>query len=142
MDGENYIAYFASTGSGKSLSIFLPALARHFGLIITIVPMVALRQNLASRFKALGIWYADWDLEKQQGDVNVLLAMPEHISTRPFERFVQMTQSTGRLARIVVNECHYVLFTSSKFRPHLKRLREIVTKSTLITYLSATVLPS
>jgi superfamily II DNA helicase RecQ len=58
MDGKNYIAYIAGTGSGKSLSIFLPALAGNFGLIIAIVPMIALRQDLASRCEALGIWYA------------------------------------------------------------------------------------
>jgi superfamily II DNA helicase RecQ len=67
--------------------------------------------------------------------------MLEHITTRTFKGFIKRTRSSGRLARIIVNECHYVLFTSLSFRPQLKRLQAIATKETPLTLLSVTVPP-
>jgi hypothetical protein len=67
--------------------------------------------------------------------------MLEHITTQTFKGFIKRTRGSRRLAYIIVNECHYVLFTSLSFRLQLKRLQAITTKETLLTLLSATIPP-
>jgi len=55
MRGDTVVTYIASTGAGKSLAFLLPYCYRDYRQSIVIVPLAALRQDIATHCKALYI---------------------------------------------------------------------------------------
>jgi len=66
---------------------------------------------------------------------------PESAVSKTFAGFINQLQEMQQLDRIVVDECHTVLDSSSQFRPKLKQLGELSLIGVQMVYLTATLPP-
>jgi superfamily II DNA helicase RecQ len=124
------------TGGGKSL-IFMAA-AVNFdetkaGLVtVVIVPLVALLLDLQERLREKGIAVCNWsDLDagsRSRYNFRTLLITVDGAATDTFLEYLHLLSNLRKLARIVLDEVHYVLM-SEHYRPLFKflpRMRQIL----------------
>jgi superfamily II DNA helicase RecQ len=114
------------TGGGKSMSFMLPAYCVPGGTSIVIVPLVALRDDLRSRCKELGIASIIWQRDRGNPPATIVFVTPETAVTKGFRDWVNGVVATGQLDRVVVDECHVLLDGSEEFRNDLTRLGGII----------------
>ena len=107
------------TGSSKSLLFLLPlSLEAHEYITIIIVPLVALRIDLVRRCRHYGIRTEEWHRDtRPPSDIRVLLVTPEAAMGESFTFYLNRLRTTGRLRRIVIDECHLILDANGVFRP-------------------------
>lgn len=139
MSGETVVAFIAGTGSGKSLTFLLPACFPGYGQTIVIVPLAALRHDIAEQCKQHSIRVSVWADGHCDQSASIILATPECIAQPSFVEMAQRLSSTGSLERIVVDEFHYVLLPDHTYRPHLLDLRKVTQFGVRLTLLSATI---
>jgi len=65
--------------------------------------------------------------------------MPESLQVPSFVAFMDRMHLSGRLARVVVDECHLALNENWAWRPALQRLDGLVKAATQLVYLTATL---
>jgi superfamily II DNA helicase RecQ len=139
---EPFILAIMPTGGGKSLLFMLPAAASRDGVTIVIVPMVALRQDICERSNEKGIPCAEWDGKRPPYHTRIILATPESAVTAAFGRFVEEKKRAYQLERIVIDEYHMILESTDRWRPKVRRLKEIAGRGVQVLYLTATLPPS
>jgi hypothetical protein len=130
------------TGTGKSVLFMLPAWAESGGTTVVIIPLIGLRYDMLRRCDELGISCVEWVGGRSPPDAaSIVLITPEAALDGDGSTFINRLRQTRRLDRIVIDECHVVLNTESKFRPKLRMLGELARVETQMVLLTATLPP-
>lgn len=137
------VAYVAATGSGKSLVFELPMKLPGHGMTLLVVPLVALKADLADRLRGLGMRPILWNTGDDEDETaDVVITTPEQVATSSsLKAFLQRQRSAQRLSRIVIDEVHYVLQVDPTFRPHIQALGRLTAYGVPLTFLTATLSP-
>jgi superfamily II DNA/RNA helicase len=144
---ERDVLVVLPTGGGKSLLFMLPAFMETGRTTVVVVPLVALTSDTQMRCTQAGLSCAAW---KSGEDVAVLastecprllLVSVEIAGTVRFIGFLLNLLAQGRLARIVVDECHLAV-TWSSFRPRMRDLVGLRRVAVPLVLLTASLPPS
>lgn len=113
------------TGGGNTLLFLLPT-AVESGRYTTVViyPLVALRKEVEGRARERKISIQVFSESMSPGAADVLLTSVEHCLSPGFQNHLGRLHGEGRLARIVVDECHLAL-TASSWRPALQDMEHV-----------------
>ncbi|KAI1670755.1 hypothetical protein L13192_06271, partial [Pyrenophora tritici-repentis] len=131
-----------TAGESKSLLFMLPAWAEQGGTTVVVVPLIALRGDMAQRCKKLGISCVEWQSRRPPDAAAVVLVTPESAVGEEFATFLNRLRATRQLDRIVIDECHIVLNRQYTFRKQMQQLGKLVAVETQMVMLTATLPPS
>jgi superfamily II DNA helicase RecQ len=142
LEGESLVVYVDRTGGGKSLLFMLPAAQPNYGLTIVFLPLVTLRIDLLRRCAELKIPCQVWTRATQDSQRGLLLTTSETLDgSAELQSYIRRNAAQGLIARLVIDECHYPLVTTSRFRPVFKRLGRITSFEIPMTLMTATLPP-
>ncbi|MBC7603218.1 MAG: DNA helicase RecQ [Ramlibacter sp.] len=125
------------TGGGKSLCYQIPAIARQragHGVTIVVSPLIALMHDQVGALHEAGVEAAFLNstlsmqeassVEKRmlRGDVTLVYAAPERVTTPRFLSQLQAMNDNGRLALFAIDEAHCVSQWGHDFRPEYRAL--------------------
>ena len=126
LSGSSDVVAILPTAAGKTVCFLLPCfIERNQKCSIVIVPLVALKAELYDRCCRYGLSAAMWRKAhcnpNSWNGIDVFLVSMEHLDWDSFHSFSRKLASSGKLARIVVDEAHLSVLWAS-FRPCLYRL--------------------
>ncbi|MDP3619124.1 MAG: DNA helicase RecQ [Ramlibacter sp.] len=125
------------TGGGKSLCYQIPAIARQRagrGVTIVVSPLIALMHDQVGALHEAGVDAAFLNstlsmdeasaVEKRmlRGEVTLVYAAPERVTTPRFLSQLQAMHENGRLALFAIDEAHCVSQWGHDFRPEYRAL--------------------
>ncbi len=125
------------TGGGKSLCYQIPAIARQqagHGITVVISPLIALMHDQVGALHEAGVqaeflnstlsWQAAARVEQRllQGDITLLYAAPERITTPRFLEQLDALQARRALSLFAIDEAHCVSQWGHDFRPEYRAL--------------------
>lgn len=141
IDDRPEVVAVLATGAGKSLLYQLPARLPGAGTTLLIVPLIALKQDTVRRCGQLGIAAAVWrpDAPPAPGSALVIASIDQAVLPA-FLAYAYALEAQGRLARIVVDECHLV-HTAADYRKAMDQVRQLRALGCPILCLTATLPP-
>jgi ATP-dependent DNA helicase RecQ len=125
------------TGGGKSLCYQIPAIARQRagrGVTIVVSPLIALMHDQVGALHEAGVdaaflnstldWAGTQDVERRlsRGEVTLLYAAPERVTTPRFLSLLDGLRERGQLALFAIDEAHCVSQWGHDFRPEYRGL--------------------
>jgi ATP-dependent DNA helicase RecQ len=125
------------TGGGKSLCYQIPAIARQragLGLTIVVSPLIALMHDQVGALHEAGVEAAFLnsslsgeeanavEQRLRRGDITLLYAAPERITTPRFLAQLDMLHAQGQLSLFAIDEAHCVSQWGHDFRPEYRAL--------------------
>jgi ATP-dependent DNA helicase RecQ len=125
------------TGGGKSLCYQIPAIARQragHGLTIVVSPLIALMHDQVGALHEAGVQAAFLnsslsgeeanavEQRLRRGDITLLYAAPERITTPRFLAQLDMLHAQGQLSLFAIDEAHCVSQWGHDFRPEYRAL--------------------
>jgi len=114
------------TGGGKTLVYLLPIFIERDMTTVVVVPFVALVDQVEEQCKGVGLSCQIWEKEGfSSGKTQVIIVGVENAILAEFHNVLIQLESTNRLARIVIDECH-TLVSQRDFRPIMRRLGGLV----------------
>lgn len=111
------------TGSGKTLVAMVSAVLADEGTTVLVVPTIALRVNMMSRFQGFGIQLLVWSPEcrQQQQAAPLVIISAEAVCTTGFLDYAHTLVHRQQLARIIIDEAHLTI-TASDYRRSMSQL--------------------
>jgi len=125
------------TGGGKSLCYQIPAIARQragLGVTIVVSPLIALMHDQVGALHEAGVEAAFLnsslsgeeanavEQRLRRGDITLLYAAPERVTTPRFLAQLDMLHEQGRLSLFAIDEAHCVSQWGHDFRPEYRGL--------------------
>ena len=125
------------TGGGKSLCYQIPAIARQragHGITIVVSPLIALMHDQVGALHEAGVEAAFLnsslsgeeanavEQRLRRGDITLLYAAPERITTPRFLAQLDMLHEHGQLSLFAIDEAHCVSQWGHDFRPEYRAL--------------------
>lgn len=109
LEGIRDVLAVLPTGTGKSLSFLIPSVVQEKSIIV-IVPLVALKHDLARRLTEMGCSFAMWSPRMvPAGAPKVVLVSIESINSLEYVTFVRSLQILDKLLCVIVDEVHLLL---------------------------------
>ncbi|TFK64919.1 P-loop containing nucleoside triphosphate hydrolase protein, partial [Pluteus cervinus] len=141
MKGDESFVAVMPTGSGKSLTYFIPSLMLDNGYTFVVLPQVSLlhdvkRRAQESSIEEVHIWTAE---DNNPGTARLVLIALESITSSAFRTFFNLNGK--RVRRIVFDEAHQII-TEADFREEFSQIRELAGYAVQKIYLTATLPPS
>ena len=131
-----YILGVLPTSSGKSLSYLLTSSLSISKVTIVILPLVGLKLDILRRAKEFNIPCSIF--EETREFKNLTLVSIESIVSSTFVGLVQELINSSSLDRIILDECH-LLISSSSYRSIMFRFKEILLLKCQFVFLSSTL---
>lgn len=125
------------TGGGKSLCYQIPAIARQragHGVTVVVSPLIALMHDQVGALHEAGVdaaflnstldWEQTQDVERRmlRGEITLLYAAPERVTTPRFLSQLDSLRERGKLALFAIDEAHCVSQWGHDFRPEYRAL--------------------
>lgn len=127
------------TRMGKSLLFMLPAFVSPGGLLVVVVPLVALRRDLKVRCNQLGLSAAKWTSDQAVLQTSLLLVTPEAALTQAFTRYLTCQRAQHRLNCTFIDGCHILLEVRDEFRSKVLSISELQKFGVPIVCMTATL---
>ena len=142
LDRQEDLLVVLPTSGGKTLLFLLPAMVER-GRYTTVVicPFVALKKEMQHCLENARLSIQVYSESVAVGAVDILLVSVEHCLLQAFQNHLGYLHGEGRLARIVVDECHLALVASS-WRSAVRDLEHVRKVPVPLLLLSATVPPN
>lgn len=140
MQQKSPVVVIMPTSAGKSMLFMLPASCSD-GVSVIITPLVSLQENMGTRCEKAGITCASWNSRVPPDWASLVFVTPESAVAEGFANFLNRLRETGRLDRIVFDECHVALDAVRGWRKKMLLLRNLVRLETQLVYLTATLRP-
>ena len=115
MTGQSPIVSIMATGEGKSMLFMLLAYCIHGGTTIVIIPLCSLQEDLERQCREARIECVQWDSRRPHETASIVLVTPESAVTKTFSTYINWLQSTYRLDRVFIDECHVILDSGPDF---------------------------
>ena len=133
------------TGGGKSLLILLAASLSTSRTTIVVVPLVALKMNLASKAKDAGIDYVIWEEstpdEIYQHSFDLIFVSVETAGTPSFSDMIIHLRAKDQIERVIFDEAH-LIYLAIGYRPAMKQLIHLNALGLPLILMSATMSPT
>lgn len=132
-----------ATGAGKTLPILIPSQMPGAGTTIIVMSTVALRYSLIRQMRAMSIRWEEWTGQSSPTTApSVVIVSAEAVSnTWRLTDYCWRLNESGRLDRIVMDECHLTL--TAQYRESMGRVGESIRQiKTQSVWLTGTLMPS
>lgn len=132
-----------ATGAGKTLPILIPSQMPGAGTTIIVMSIVALWFSLIRQMREMGVRWEEWTSQSSPTTApGIVIVSAEAVSnTRKLTDYCWRLNDSGKLDRIVMDECHLML--TARYRESMGTIGESIRQIKMQSvWLTGTLMPS
>jgi superfamily II DNA helicase RecQ len=137
---ETPIVAVLPTGGGKSLVFMIPAMLPGAGVTVVVAPYAELKRQLVSRCVDVGLDCKQWPQARDSWP-RVVIISAEAASSDDFLQWAADLRVSGRLDRVVIDECHLTFTAAHDYRKKLHGLVRLRSLGCPFVFLTGTLPP-